>query len=118
MSTSRRTFTPEHKREAVHLAGDPGNGNPRGEEVARLKRELRRAREENEILKKPSVSPAHALSEVPHRGRAPRGVRAMCEALAVSPSGYYACPPVLPSSLPSPFPFFHPVVRPASPGCL
>lgn len=30
----------------------PGNGNPRDEEIARLKRELRRVREENEILKK------------------------------------------------------------------
>ena len=85
MPTSRRTFTPEYKREAVRLADDlgntsqaardlgiaaklihrwrrqlrddgarafPGNGNPRDEEIARLKRELRRAREENEILKK------------------------------------------------------------------
>ena len=85
MSASRRSFSPEYKREAVRLADDlgntsqaardlginsnlihrwrrqlradggrafPGNGNPRDEEVARLKRELRRAKEENEILKK------------------------------------------------------------------
>jgi transposase len=30
----------------------PGNGSPRDEELAQLKRELRRAGEENEILKK------------------------------------------------------------------
>ena len=30
----------------------PGNGSPRDEEIARLKRELRRAQQENEILKK------------------------------------------------------------------
>ncbi len=84
MSTPRRSFSPEYKREAVRLADDlgntsqaardlgigsnlihrwrrqlredggrafPGNGTPCDEEIARLKRELRRAREENEILK-------------------------------------------------------------------
>ena len=30
----------------------PGNGNPRDNETARLQRELRRLKEENEILKK------------------------------------------------------------------
>jgi transposase len=30
----------------------PGNGNPRGEELAKLRRELARVKEENEILKK------------------------------------------------------------------
>ena len=30
----------------------PGNGNPRDKETAQLQRELRRLREENEILKK------------------------------------------------------------------
>ena len=85
MPATRRSFTPEYKREAVRLADDlgnaskaardlgittnlvhrwrrqlrddgarafPGNGSPRDEELAQLKRELRRAREENEILKK------------------------------------------------------------------
>ena len=85
MPRTRRSFTPEYKREAVRLADDlgnasqaardlginanlihrwrrrlrddgarafPGNGTPRDEEVARLKRELRRAKQENEILKK------------------------------------------------------------------
>jgi transposase len=85
MPDTRRSFTPEYKREAVRLADDlgnaskaardlgitpnlihrwrrqlrddgarafPGNGSPRDEEVAQLKRELRRARDENEILKK------------------------------------------------------------------
>ncbi len=85
MPATRRSFTPEYKREAVHLADDlgnaskaardlgitpnlihrwrrqlrddrarafPGNGSPRDEEMAQLKRELRRARDENEILKK------------------------------------------------------------------
>jgi transposase len=85
MPATRRSFTPDYKREAIRLAerlgnvsqaardlgltpnvlhrwkrelrddgarAFPGNGNPRDEEIARLKRELRRAQEENEILKK------------------------------------------------------------------
>ncbi len=85
MSATRRSFTPEYKREAVRLADDlgnaaqaardlgiapklihrwkrelrddgrrafPGNGSPRDEELARLKRELKQAREEVAILKK------------------------------------------------------------------
>lgn len=85
MSSTRRSFTPEYKREAVRLADDlgnvsqaardlgiapklihrwkrelhddgrrafPGNGSPRDEELARLKRELKQAREEVAILKK------------------------------------------------------------------
>ena len=82
---TRRSFTPEYKREAVRAAersgnvartardlgieaklihrwkrelasGDlrafPGNGVPRDEELARLKRENKRLQQENEILKK------------------------------------------------------------------
>ena len=85
MPASRRSFTPEYKREAVRLADDlgnatqaardlgisanmihrwrrqlrddgarafPGNGSPRDEELARLKRELRQAKEQVAILKK------------------------------------------------------------------
>jgi transposase len=85
MPATRRSFTPEYKREAVRLADDlgnaskaardlgitaglihrwrqqlrddgarafPGNGNPRDEEIARLKRELRRSQEQVAILKK------------------------------------------------------------------
>ena len=85
MSRTRRSFTPEYKREAVRLADDlgnasqaardlglnanlihrwrrqlrddgarafPGNGNPRDEEIARLKRELRKSQEQVAILKK------------------------------------------------------------------
>ena len=85
MSRTRRSFSPEYKREAVRLADDlgnasqaardlginanlihrwrrqlrddgarafPGNGNPRDEEIARLKRELRRSQEQVAILKK------------------------------------------------------------------
>ena len=85
MSRTRRSFTPEYKREAVRLADDlgnasqaardlginanlihrwrrqlrddgprafPGNGSPRDEEVARLKRELRKSQEQVAILKK------------------------------------------------------------------
>ena len=85
MPASRRSFTPEYKREAVRLADDlgnasqaardlgisanlihrwrrqlredgtrafPGNGTPRDEEVARLKRELRKSQEQVAILKK------------------------------------------------------------------
>ena len=85
MSRTRRSFTPEYKREAVRLADDlgnasqaardlgissslihrwrrqlrddgarafPGNGNPRDEEIARPKRELRRFQEQVAILKK------------------------------------------------------------------
>ena len=81
----RRTYTPEFKREAVHLADErgnrsavarelgihtsmirrwkdqleengerafPGKGNPRDEENAKLRRELKRVKEENAILKK------------------------------------------------------------------
>ena len=85
MPVTRRSFTPEYKREAVRLADDlgnasraardlgispglihrwrqqlrndgarafPGNGNPRDEEIVRLKRELRRSQEQVAILKK------------------------------------------------------------------
>lgn len=85
MTKTRRSFSPEFKREAVRLAAErgnlaatarelglslnllrrwrdalvahpdrafPGHGTPRDEELARLQRELRQAREENEILKK------------------------------------------------------------------
>ena len=85
MSTIRKAFTEEFKREAVRLAKErgnlsaaardlgisdntlqnwkkqleqtpenafPGNGNPRDKETAQLQRELRRLKEENEILKK------------------------------------------------------------------
>lgn len=85
MPASRRSFTPEYKREAIRLADDlgnatqaardlgisanmihrwrrqlrddgsrafPGNGSPRDEELARLKRELRQAKEQVAILKK------------------------------------------------------------------
>ena len=85
MSTVRKSYTEEFKREAVRLAKErgniraaardlgvsdtslenwkkqleqtpenafPGNGNPRDQETAALKRELRRVKEENEILKK------------------------------------------------------------------
>ena len=83
--TTRRSFTPEYKLEAVAAAersgnaaqtardlgirpalihrwkrelrddgrrAFPGNGSPRDEELARLKRELKQAREEVAILKK------------------------------------------------------------------
>ena len=83
--TTRRSFTPEYKLEAVRAAersgnaaqtardlglrpalvhrwkrelrddgrrAFPGNGSPRDEELARLKRELKQAREEVAILKK------------------------------------------------------------------
>ena len=85
MSTVRKSYTEEFKREAVRLAKErgniaaaardlgisatslenwkrqleqtpenafPGNGNARDQETARLQRELRRLKEENEILKK------------------------------------------------------------------
>jgi transposase len=85
MSTVRKSYTEEFKREAVRLAGErgniaqtardlgisdttlqnwkrqleqqpeqpfPGHGNPRDPETARLEREVRRLKEENEILKK------------------------------------------------------------------
>ncbi len=85
MSTVRKAYTEEFKREAVRLASErgnlsaaardlgisdntlqswkkqlqqtpqnafPGNGNPRDPEMAQLQRELRRVKEENEILKK------------------------------------------------------------------
>jgi transposase len=79
---TRRSFTPEYKREAVQLADDlginatlihrwrrqlrdggrrafPGNGSPRDEEVARLKRELKQVRGGGHH-KKPSVGPGVA----------------------------------------------------------
>lgn len=98
MTTSRKTYTEEFKREAVELmeksgnkaktARDlgihmsllkkwqkkikengtrpfPGKGNPSDEELAQLKRENARLREENAILKKRSVSSAVALTEIP-----------------------------------------------------
>ena len=82
---TRKSYTPEFKREAVRLAEErgnrsavarelgihtsmirrwkeqlgenghrafPGKGNPRDEEMARLRRELKRVKEENAILKK------------------------------------------------------------------
>src|SRR5580704_10951233 len=85
MTTVRKAYTEEFKREAVRLAKErgniravardlgvsdtslenwkkqlektpqnafPGNGNPRDPEMAQLQRELRRVKEENEILKK------------------------------------------------------------------
>ena len=85
MSTVRKSYTAEFKREAVRLAKErgniaaaardlgisdtslenwsreleqtpenafPGNGNPRDKETAQLQRELKRVKEENEILKK------------------------------------------------------------------
>ena len=85
MSTVRKSYTAEFKREAVRLAKErgniaaaardlgisdtslenwkreleqtpenafPGNGNPRDKEAAQLQRELKRVKEENEILKK------------------------------------------------------------------
>ena len=85
MSTVRKSYTAEFKREAVRLAKErgniaaaardlgvsdtslenwkreleqtpenafPGNGNPRDKETAQLQRELKRLKEENEILKK------------------------------------------------------------------
>lgn len=85
MPSTRRSFSPEYKREAVRLAADlgntaqatrdlgitanmihnwrrslrddrsrafPGNGNPRDEEITRLRRELRRSQEQVAILKK------------------------------------------------------------------
>ena len=84
MNENRRSYTPEFKEEAVHLAESrgvsatsrdlginpslihawkrkmkakgtrafPGKGNPRDAELAVLHRKLRRAEEENAILKK------------------------------------------------------------------
>jgi len=85
MSTIRKSYTEEFKREAVRLAAErgniaqtardlgisdttlqnwkrqlqetpeqpfPGHGNPRDPETARLEREVRRLKEENDILKK------------------------------------------------------------------
>lgn len=85
MSTVRKSYPEEFKREAVRLARErgniratardlgvsdtsletckrqlqqtpenafPGNGNPQDKETAQLQRELRRLKEENEILKK------------------------------------------------------------------
>lgn len=85
MSTERKSYTQEFKREAVRLAQErgnvaatardlgisdtslenwkrqleqtpenafPGNGTPRDKELAQLQRDLRRLKEENEILKK------------------------------------------------------------------
>jgi transposase-like protein len=52
----------------------PGNGNPRDEEMAKLRRELKRVKEENAILKRPSVSSQRALSEIPVHGRASRTI--------------------------------------------
>jgi transposase len=85
MSTERKSYTEEFKREAVRLAQErgnvaatardlgisdtslenwkrqleqtpqnafPGNGNPRDKELSQLQRDLRRLKEENEILKK------------------------------------------------------------------
>lgn len=83
--TTRKSYTEEFKRGAVHLAKErgnfraaardlgvsintlqnwakqleqspenafPGHGNPRDKEFVQLQRELRRLKEENEILKK------------------------------------------------------------------
>lgn len=104
---TRKSYTPEFKREAVRLADErgnrsavarelgirtsmirrwkeqlkengkrafPGKGNPRDEEMAKLHRELKRAKEENAILKRPSVSSQRALGEIPVHGRASRAV--------------------------------------------
>jgi transposase len=82
---TRKSYTPEFKREAVRLAEErgnrsavardlgihtsmirrwkeqleengnrafPGKGNPRDDEMAKLRRELNRVKEENAILKK------------------------------------------------------------------
>ena len=74
----------------------PGRGNPRDEEMAKLRRELKRIKEENAILKRPSVSSVRtigalsALSEIPIHGRVPRqlSIVAMARVLEVSTSGY------------------------------
>ena len=43
----------------------PGKGNPRDEEIDKLRRELTRVKEENEILKKRWVSSRTAPREIP-----------------------------------------------------
>jgi len=49
-STSLETWIRKLRQNPEHTF--PGNGNPQDPEVAALRRELRRVKEENEILKK------------------------------------------------------------------
>ncbi|HGN1517488.1 TPA: IS3 family transposase, partial [Pseudomonas aeruginosa] len=70
----------------------PGTGNPRDEELARLKRELARVTRERDFLKRRGSVLCQGVIErysVIQRCRNEYPVRLMCRCLKVSASGYY-----------------------------
>jgi len=54
----------KHKLDANPQGPFPGQGNPQDVELARMKRELARLKEENEILKRRSVCSLYARSKI------------------------------------------------------
>lgn len=84
--------TPKQMREDGELQAFPGQGKPRDEEMAALKRELNRVRKKRDFFKRSGVlrERTRVKYRMIERCRDAFPVRTMCRHLGVSPSGFYA----------------------------
>jgi transposase-like protein len=78
-------------KKGAEAFGGSGRSRASNDEAAVLKRELTRLKEGNEIIKKDGILRARAIVKYAWMDGMPdHGVRTMCRALCVSPSGFHA----------------------------